>query len=240
MLLKQVLALVCLVLSCGTDGWGQPNLESYLAVVQSQKKQEKFLLVTGCGRSGTTYMTEFLQKSGLRVFHERMGEDGCVSWMTGADADWAPVGPLAKNFEFKHIFHQVRHPLKVIQSYYNSKPGVTWEWICSVIPEITMEDSVITRCAKYWYYWNLMVEEKAEWTYCIENFDKQYQEMGERLGLEFDEEILKSIPTTVNTRQQEDHVQITWKFLKENIDRKLYNKIRRLATRYGYKNNKGE
>jgi len=200
----------------------------------TKTKQKRLVLITGCGRSGTTYMTEFLRKSGLDVLHEQMGRDGSVSWIMGAETDWAPVGPLLKNFEFDHIFHQVRHPLKVIRSYYNSPPGVTWEWICSIIPEISLEDSPLTRCAKYWYYWNLMIENKAEWTYRIEDFAEKYQELGERLGLVFEEEVLMAVPTDVNTRVKPGHISINWNYLKKNVDRKVYLQVRRLAKRYGY------
>jgi len=203
-----------------------------------KSKEKRFLLITGCGRSGTTYMTEFLRLSGLDVRHEKMGADGSVSWIMGAETDWTPVGPLLKDYEFEHIFHQVRHPLKVIQSYYNSHPGVTWEWICTIIPEISMKDSVITRCAKYWYYWNLMIEEKAEWTYRIEDFSEIYPEMADRLGLVFDSETLTAVPTDANTRVKEEHTAITWKFLKENVDRKVYFQVRSLAKKYGYLNTK--
>ena len=99
-----------------------------------------------------------------------------------------------------------------------------------------MQDSILTRCAKYWYYWNLMIEEKAEWTYRIEDFAEKYQEMGDRLGLVFDAKVLQLVPTDTNTRVQKVNTVITWKFLKENLDRETYLQVRALAKKYGYVN----
>src|SRR5580692_5990288 len=59
------------------------------------KKIPRFLLVTGCGRSGTGYMVTFLKASGLDLKHEYMGNDGSVSWLMAAEIEWAPWGPLS-------------------------------------------------------------------------------------------------------------------------------------------------
>lgn len=85
-------------------------------------KNEHFLLITGCGRSGTTYISAVLQEFGLDVRHECYGADGICSWpMTVVDDDlpwkWLPPG-RNKDMKFTHILHQVRHPLKVIASFY--------------------------------------------------------------------------------------------------------------------------
>ena len=88
----------------------------FLTVFLDAAIENKKVLVTGCGRSGTGYMCTFLKASGLDVHHEYMGADGSVSWLMGATVDKAPWGPLAKGFHFEHVFHQVRNPLKVIQS----------------------------------------------------------------------------------------------------------------------------
>lgn len=204
-----------------------------LSIDLHAEKISRLLLITGCGRSATGYMADFLKASGLKVKHEQMDEDGSVSWLMAATVNKAPWGPLSKHYTFNHIFHQVRNPVKVIQSYYNVPPGATWQWISSVIPEIQKKDSPLTKCAKYWVYWNLMAESKAEWTYRIEDFDSAYKEMGRRLGWVFDENILKSIPKTTNSKGPPIRV-ITWAILKEELASDLYTKVRTLAIRYGY------
>ena len=197
------------------------------------QKQPKKLLVTGCGRSGTTYMNVFLRASGWDVNHEWMGGDGSVSWLLGAETDKAPWGPLARDFEFEHIFHQVREPLKVIQSFYNSPPLATWLWISHCIPQVKMSDTKLTKCAKYWIHWNKMVEAKAEWRYRIEDFDVQYKEMGRRLGVEFDPAILAGVSKKTNTRGPPART-ITWGILRKELDPPVYRQVRNLAKRYGY------
>jgi hypothetical protein len=199
----------------------------------TDQKIPRLVLVTGCGRSGTGYMTEFLRAQGLDVGHEHMGKKGSVSWLMAAEVDHAPWGPLFKDYAFKHIFHQVRDPIKMIQSFYNEPPRATWEWIAQVIPEISLSDSDLTKCAKYWYYWNLMAEDKAEWTYRIEDIQFVCEEMGDRLGLEFYTSIVDKISKTTNTKGPPHRV-ITWSILEEEVDADLYEMVRSLAERYGY------
>lgn len=204
------------------------------SVEANQTLQKRYLLITGCGRSGTAYIQEFLSASGLGITHEKtMGDHGCVSWLLAADCDWAPWGPLSKKYTFDHIFHQVRGPCKVIQSFYNHPPLATWKWIASVIPEIKLSDPPLTKAAKYWYYWNLMAESKAEWTYRIEDIDTVYQEMGRRLGMPLSGKVLKTIPKDKNTRGKPNRP-ITWQVLHDELDPDLYHKVRDLAIRYGY------
>jgi hypothetical protein len=206
------------------------NLFSDPPIIFTSHRQ---ILVIGCARSGSQYMTQLLKAQGLDVGHEQMGSAGCVSWLMTADTDTAPWGPLSRDYTFDHIFHQVRDPVKVIQSLYNNPPKATWEWISSIIPEIQMDDDNLTKCAKYWYYWNLKAEAKAEWTYCIENIDMLYQVFGKCLGLYFDPTVLQRIPKNMNSRGTPE-TPITWTELKQGLRRDLYKKVSSLAIEYGY------
>lgn len=199
-----------------------------------ETREPRLLLITGCGRSGTQYIFKVLRQSGIDVTHEHtMGLDGCVSWLMAAHVDWAPWGPLSKKYAFKHIFHQVREPTKVIQSVFNVPPSAGWKWIMRSIPEILDTDSALTKCAKYWYYWNLMAEEQAEWTYRIEEIDAVYSLMGKKLGKKFNTETPKNISKKSNSKGAPKYV-ITWKTLYEELDPDLYEKVYSLAYRYGY------
>ncbi|MEI8365611.1 MAG: hypothetical protein WCF65_04250 [Parachlamydiaceae bacterium] len=139
----------------------------------------KPLLIVGCGRSGTEYMATFLRESGLDINHERIGSDGCVSWPLVVNS-FSPWGPIT-NEEYIHVFHQVRHPLNVITSWFINLDSLTrdeWVFIRRHIPEIRDHDSLIVQCAKYWYYWNLKAEKMAEWRYRIEDIDSIIPEFG--------------------------------------------------------------
>lgn len=202
----------------------------------TNEKISRFILITGSCYSGTEYTSKFLIASGLDIEHEYMNSQGCVSWLMTSRLKTTPWGPLSINYKFDHVFHQVRDPLKVIQSVYNFFPVDLWHWIYDVVPEIKSSDSLIVRSAKYWYYWNTLAESQAEWTYRIEDFDSKYKEMGERLGLGFDEDILRSISKNTNKKSGSTKA-ISWDFLKENLDSDLFEKICTLAEHYGYNPN---
>lgn len=225
--------------ACGVENPFQSSIEEVKGVqdviAEFREPTQTFLLVIGCGRSGTTYMTKVLSASGFDVKHEWMGEQGSVSWlMTPGDADWAPWGPLSKDYQFEHILHQVRDPVKVIQSVYNVPPSATWEWVGIFIPEIKPGDSKLAKSAKYWYYWNLIAESRAEFTYRIEDFNADYQIVGDKIGVVFDKSVIKSISKKTKTQRRIGHRQITWKILKDELDADLFDKVRSLALRYGY------
>lgn len=201
--------------------------------IESDKKMRRFLLITGCCYSGTEYMSKFLQASGLDVEHEYMNSEGCVSWLMASRIKSTPWGPLSINYKFDHVFHQVRSPIKVIQSVYNFFPVDLWPWIYDVVPEIKRTDPLLVRSVKYWYYWNLLCEDVAEWRFRIEDFDVQYEEMAERLGLQFDDMVLGLIDKGTNKKDGKIE-QVTWEMLKQNLDSDFYEKVCNLTRRYGY------
>lgn len=196
-------------------------------------KDNKFLLITGCARSGTTYITEVLKQAGLRVAHEFLDQDGCVSWPMAVNSDYSPWGPPDNGIHFEHIFHQVRHPLLVISSVYTTEPKESWDFICKHIPEIHPKDDPVVKCAKYWYYWNLKAEEKAEWTYQVEEIETVLSHMSKLLKIPLSREILKRIPKTTNHRGAYVH-KFTWADLDAMLPPDLLSKVQTLALKYGY------
>ena len=76
-------------------------------------------VVTGCARSGTTYMGALLAGLGVRIGHEAVfgprtrGFDG---WHDqNGDSSWL-AAPFLDQIGDALVFHQVRHPLKVVRS----------------------------------------------------------------------------------------------------------------------------
>lgn len=191
----------------------------------------KYLSIIGCARSGTHYITQVLRECGVSVMHEAKGLHGTVSWLMTVNADKTPYGPGRNKFQFAHTFHQVRHPLKTMSSC-TTEPMRCWLFISKHIPQIHPDEPLIVRCAKYWYYWNLHAEGKAEWTYRVEDIEKVLGEMGDRLGIDLDKNVLKNIPKDVAKRPW--HENITWEDLRNNLDPELYINIVNLAKRYGY------
>jgi hypothetical protein len=197
-------------------------------------KHHRFLLITGCARSGTTYISEVLKLSGLDIGHELVGKDGVSSWFMCIEADHVPWKhrPSAIGFHFDHIFHQVRHPLKVISSVLGTEHRKAIDYFSKNIPEIYAKDSPIVKSAKYWYYWNLYAEQKAEWRYQVEHINECLEEMGQRLGISLDKAILQNVPRDTNHRKATTN--LTWAHLKEEIPTNLFINIQEMALRYGY------
>jgi hypothetical protein len=196
-------------------------------------RTKKSLLVTGCGRSGTGFTAEFLKLSGYDVGHEHMGKKGTVSWLTAARVDEAPWGPLWNDYEFRRVFHQVRNPIKVIQSVYNVPPRAGWDWIASILTQIKPEDSRLTMCVKYWIYWNRMVEIKADFTYRVEDMEELLPLFAKKLHWNFSLDTFRSVPKNTNTKGPPTKP-ITWAYLREHIDPELYLILEEQAIRYGY------
>ncbi|MEX1012370.1 MAG: hypothetical protein WD595_02375 [Waddliaceae bacterium] len=235
--INQLLFFICTV-SCSLQGAAYHQFENSVEAAFQEKLEkskgkfkERSLMITGCARSGTTFITKFLKLNQLNVGHERDGLFGVVSWTMAGDAFNTPWGPGANLYRFQHIFHQVRHPLKTIASAGN-EPLASWKYIMTFVPEINLNDPKIVKGAKYWYYWNLLAEEKAEWTYRIEDIENQIDEMAARLEIQLDPLILEEIPTNTNTRRYLDVY--TWDDLRDAVDEDLFYNIVEMANRYGY------
>ena len=72
---------------------------------------KKKLLVTGCGRSGTLYITSYFQKLGLDVRHENpippngvMGNDGMLSWYMAVDDPNPPLAERVKTLSIEYVY----------------------------------------------------------------------------------------------------------------------------------------
>lgn len=161
---------------------------------------EKFMLITGCARSGTQYITKVMQLSGLDIMHENVGYHGSASWLMAVEDVATPYGPGCEGIKFQHVLHQVRDPLKVISSVYTTEPKCSWEYIIKHIPQIRWTDPRIVKCAKYWYYWNLKSEEKAELTYRIEDLESEWGKIEKALGLILDKSSIDRVPKDTNSR----------------------------------------
>lgn len=204
-----------------------------LLVGSSLFAEQRLILVTGCARSGTTFMAEVLKISGLEVGHEFYRSDGIVSWTMAVESDRTPWGPPYKEGAFKHIFHQVRDPLKSIASIIATEPKESWDFIKSFIPQIQNSDSRLVKAIKYWIHWNRFAEQKAEMTYQIEQLPHVLVEIGERIGYALHPSILDSIPKNTNHRNDYEYL-YTWSDLQEILPDDLFQELWDLAAHYGY------
>ncbi len=198
------------------------------------RKNEK-IIITGCGRSATGFVRHYFNEFGIRIGHEKLEKHGISSWTLVPDTYKSVWGPSYKTISYLEmpIIHQVRNPLDVISSVrkvFSDKKS--WEFISKFIP-LEKNDTQIVKSMKYWYYWNLLAEKKAIYTYRVENIEN---EMKNILAIgKFKISIskintLKNISKKVNSRK---HYNLDWDDLR-NADKELTCKIVGLAKKYGY------
>ncbi len=206
------------------------------------------VVVVGCGRSGTLYTTRYFAKMGLLVGHEKWYSNGITSWYLCLDSQYNKFKQLKHKTSFK-IFHQIRHPLKVISSFIPRK-RFTEEIFHKI--KSNEEESRLLQCMKYWYYWNKLTESlfKPDLRYKVENMNKDFviKAITGVIGIKLTEiqiTNIQKIPTDIHTANIANDVihfdamhkkyskVYTWNEL-ENEDVDIFNKIQTLAKEYGY------
>lgn len=157
------------------------------------------VLITGCGRSGTKFISTLLNNMGLDVPHEDLGTDGAASWTMAVDSEQTPWGPGRRGLKFARVFHQVRHPLLVIPSLTTFTPP-SWEFIEKHIA-CPASDPPVLRAAKYWYFWNIEAEKFAHWTYRVENLPSIFDEFCVKIGVPIRRDVLATTSRMINSRK---------------------------------------
>lgn len=207
------------------------RIESFFYIKRILFAKRRIIVVTGCGRSGTTYSSKWLAEAGLSIGHERLRADGISSWYLVSDSKQVPLGPsyyFLRNIN-KLVIHQVREPLAAISSM-QATGGPSWEFISNEIPIDIMNDSKVLKAMKYYYYWNLKAEKIAGYTVKVEHFDSQIREIFNKEGVEISKTPNVNEQKKVNTRK---HVKLNKNdLLSENQELAL--KIFKLAEKYGY------
>ena len=82
------------------------------------------IYVIGCGRSGTSFATQYFKDLGVDLPHEKEGMDGSVNWRI------TPKVRRDKDF----IIHLVRNPYTAIPSM-QTIMGLSWKYIKKYIKE---------------------------------------------------------------------------------------------------------
>lgn len=199
--------------------------------------EEKLLLITGCGRSGTSYIATLLTQCGLEFGHENAEKNGVCSWFLAVDGPKFRANFPDPSTHYQHVFHQVRNPLDVISSWYfnyeDVSPKVWNNFIRVHVPQIKAKDPPLVRCAKYWYYWNLLAEKKAEWRYRIEDIHHEIYEFEKRLGVVLKKDGFLRVREDINTWKKIEK-KLIWADLKEALDPNDFKRIVSLAKKYGY------
>ena len=130
------------------------------------------------------------------------------------------------------VLHQVRYPVNQIASMTTSM-AETWQYIASIID--IRDCSLIKSSMIYWYEWNKMTSQVAQYTYRIENMQQEWSTICDLVGLQGAP--LPTVSKTTNTRV-ERYKPLTWKILEQE-DALLCNQVQNLASMYGYNHFKG-
>ena len=154
----------------------------------------KKILIVGTPRSGTHYITNILEQVGHKIKHEHNYNGYSENEITGAVSFTKALHP--ENYDV--VLHQVRNPLKTIksmlwlrmwrpdndyidntgQSFVAASPLFDTEFgqdyrdnLVEYMPQIK-NNSKILQHAIFWYYWTKKCEQIADFTYRIEDFNK--------------------------------------------------------------------
>lgn len=159
----------------------------------------KFLqpfLITGCGRSGTQYITRVLRCHGLHVAHEGVFVPGMArhddlaavfarEWLHG-EVSWFAAPYLDQVPDDWLVVHLVRNPIRVIRSWVALR---LWEgqFTASIFVRRQLgwtswfqaSRSPIAASMEYWVAWNQLVREKrpTAWRLRIEDFSTDARHM---------------------------------------------------------------
>lgn len=208
------------------------------------KPLKRMLLITGSGRSGTTYAAKTMQAVGLDVPHELTGEHGTSSLFFLVDSDWYPslpwyagrnhVGERRSDYEFQHVLHVVRHPLKTIPSIGKIFNGLNYELFeeQGVIPK-GIKNKML-RCAWMYYGLNTLAEKQATMRVQLERYAQSWPAIMQMLRMEgtpFPQHV-KPANRATGFRAS---VPLTWSEL-DALDPELAQNIRIMTRRYGYEN----
>jgi hypothetical protein len=180
------------------------------------------ILITGCGRSGTKYISKVFRRLGVKLGHEVLYEDGIVSTFSFLLDD-------LKTYSF--ILHQVRHPLNVISSCQTLKQS-TWDFFDEnkVIKKV---DPLLLKCMNYWLNYNRMVLEVSNYTYKVEDFSLEVPHLFSMMHRDLPDDYKARIKKVSRRTNRRKHSYLTWDDLF-SVDESLTNEIINLGNNLGY------
>lgn len=195
-------------------------MQTMLIRLKELHNPNPYVVITGCARSGTQYVARALDALGFKIGHWNMlGEQGVSSDLV---VPWQCIDDCL-------ILHQVRDPLRQISSMQTSAM-YTWNYIGQILK--FTDESLLLKCMKYWYYWNVTAEKRGRFTYRLEDIDNIWIKLLTMVGAGDPYTPLPTISKQSNSRAGM-YTPVTWDML-EAEDSKLCGQIKGLAIHYGY------
>ena len=221
----------------------------YMADGPLEERIPKKVLVVGCPRSGTTYMSAILRECGLKVSHERLGRDGTSSWWFAPTRSVIPPGyhPFDGNssrggshpdkigpevYDFGVVIHLVRHPLNACAGIRAHVTGQAWRYIeAHVGVGLDVPDPL--RSVLFWTRWNRLIVEHAPGAVVrLEHLAEDWPKVAELLSLPPEPPanvVAKNVARPKMKRSNREP--FTW---DEIQDQEAVEEAKELARSYGY------
>lgn len=216
--------------------------------LNNQKYKHRFLqvdkielLLTGCGSSGTKYISELLKKNGIDVGHDfnPIGKRGFVTNAIVNKEVWVydkakyPLEVVKEKIllsNFSNIIHIVRHPLLVISSIIKKWENNNNIWLHIQNGALSSEKDKnisILNAMKYWLYHNKHI---MKYTKKIVKFEDVLQN-SDTLEKYLNKSIVKTLNKKINSSNT--NIKLDWNSLF-NVDKHITNEIIKLCDIYGY------
>lgn len=212
---------------------------------------EPRILVAGCGRSGTGFTAQVLDKAGIQCGHERVFSPTTPAqprWSANrADSSWLCLPWLPLLAENVKVIHLVRDPLACCRSwigigFFADDPDPRHEpyrrALARFAPGVLEEADPVARFAAYWVTWNETIERFAQARLRIEDLDAHdgvplAKEVSEHLAWDPADvtEAYAQVPRNFNTRKVDHSVSL---FDLLAVRAPLRRRMFQLCERYGY------
>lgn len=218
----------------------------------------KKIMVVGCGRSGTLYITKVLEVLGFDIGHERLNKDGMASWFHSFGQRQKNVLRRELTDMYKEILflHLVRNPIKVIESMSivsKDKIRRALQYYKDLCPDLAGDYQGLDLATSYWVEWNRQTEKRGcrvDYRINVEKITDEFyfKFLCNILKVPYSDELLNQVRGIGNKvhavcrgRKKnliKDHpdliTNLTPQKLKDNINPNLFAELERLAAEYGY------
>lgn len=200
--------------------------------------KERRILIVGCPRSGTKYISQVFKKAGLSSTHENdKGKDVVVGWRYAASgkAFCYHFRHICRFYtEFTQVWHQVRNPVKVLRSL--PALGDYRNWAHIVDSRLGLGDRrSLEYGMQFWLSWTRRCDDMCDWRYRVEDVQdgsKVWRKMCKRLDL--GEQGLPPVSQRNNTRVKHKRYRSVTLADMRAADPGLAGKVIRRAKKYGY------
>lgn len=175
-----------------------------------------------------------LSNAGVRVGHERVWIHGTVSSYFAVDDDYyqgphQAAGDRLSKFQFEKTWHLVRDPLAIVSSISFGMQETWWDWQRRHTRIDQKKIGSLLAAGQFVSKWTRLCEKmNPEVTYRIEDWQKDWPEIAERLGI-----AVEPLPDFSKANAIVPKPLLSWDEIKSE-DASVYDDLKEIAARYGY------